>query len=476
MLILLVTVFSALCAPCATVEVEEVCYGKSVTFPDATHPKRYDGPLYFTPSDGGRRKTLMEDGKAKDPRIKVGTLNLRLTDLNKKDEGVYAMSRNGKLSNVLQLKIHECAQNIRVYYKQEWSYRLIDNTHYVEYTPLDNPDVTVILWNETNLWNNDKTKGYVENRDWKISGVTQSNNNGFYNFRRRDGFLKSRILLTVKEDTQYLDPIVNERIFIRNHWTGRPWSVTFKQDTEDERETVIEDGQFFWDNMFSARLSIQENGIEIYPVESTDSGTFEFRDKQGNLVLSVQVDVTQYKDIPEANPTIIGIVVAVVALLLGICCCCCKKRCCKKDKSASAKGVPTLIYHGETQPTTPGYLNQPYGSVYPPQPVNPPAFTETAAVSIEPQPAQPNTNVYPRQPTNINPPQPEPSLYPPLFEAGSSTFQGSAANSTFSSDFLSSDTEPRFQLNSFPSAPPLSSDLPNCDVYTSEKLNFLGTN
>lgn len=212
-----------------------------------------------------------------------------------------------------------------MYYKHEWSYLLPENTHDVEYTPLNHQNVTVILWNKTNLWNNDKTKGYVENNEWKISGVTQSDNNGFYNFRQRDRTLKSRILLTVKgksrsfiignyiliffnksahitllisilsntEDTQYYDPKVKERLFIGNHWTGRPWSVTFKKYVENEQDTVIQHGQLVFKSMFYGRINIQHNGIEIYPVEPTDSGTFEFTDQQGNLALSVHVDVTR---------------------------------------------------------------------------------------------------------------------------------------------------------------------------------------
>lgn len=45
----------------------------------------------------------------------------------------------------------------------------------------------------------------------------------------------------------------------------------------------------------------------------------------------------------------------------------------------------------------------------------------------------------------------------------------------FNSTFLSSDPDPKFELKGtiFPSAPPLSSDSAFCDVYNSDKLNFL---
>lgn len=42
---------------------------------------------------------------------------------------------------------------------------------------------------------------------------------------------------------------------------------------------------------FARRITLLRDGIEIYPVESIDSGTFEFRDPQGNLAQTVQVEV-----------------------------------------------------------------------------------------------------------------------------------------------------------------------------------------
>lgn len=49
---------------------------------------------------------------------------------------------------------------------------------------------------------------------------------------------------------------------------------------------------------FTQRINIKGNGIEIENVELKDSGTFEFRDSQGNLAMAVRLNVsageTQY--------------------------------------------------------------------------------------------------------------------------------------------------------------------------------------
>ncbi|XP_014846741.1 PREDICTED: lysine-rich arabinogalactan protein 19-like isoform X2 [Poecilia mexicana] len=223
-----------------------------------------------------------------------------------------------------------------------------------------------------------------------------------------------------------------------------------------------------------------------------DSGIFEFRDPQGNLALSAHVNVDGH----DSHHLVTYVVIAVVAVVLGLCCCfCCRRKCCcKKNKSAATEGSavtfhdksdsatppPAVYYHGTSRPAGPSYPIR-TSSGYTPYPENPPAYTQ-AVVSIE-QPLQPNTAVYPPQPASayplqpasVNPPQPEPSLYPPLSEFGPPASQGSAAAPTFSSDAFFPDAEPRFQLKglAFPSAPPLSSDAPTCDVYNSDKLNFL---
>ncbi|MED6251503.1 hypothetical protein ATANTOWER_031742 [Ataeniobius toweri] len=492
MLILLVTLFSAFCGASAGLLQEKACYGSEVKLPDNINPPLNKGLLYFTPSNGGERKILMEDGKAKDPRLKVSHISVRLTDLTKKDEGVYAVLLNGKdFLDVLQLKVLDCAQKISRFSMQDLEYTISEKAQYLEYSAPDNQNVTLTLWNRTDTLNNDDRRGNVERNVWRISRVTQADN-GYYNFRRRDRSLDSRILLTVNENTYYYDPKVNGRLLITNPWTGGPWTVMFKQDTEDEKMRVMKDGRLYRDyNQFTGRIDVLNNGIEIDPVKTLDSGTFEFRDKQGNLALSAKGEIIQASHHATAY-----MVVGAVALVLGICCCyccCCRKSCCKEDRSAAgATEGPAVTYHDQSDPTAPGpvvyfhetneptgpsYSNQPYPSVYPPQPVNSPAFTEPTAVAIEPPPSQPNTTVYPPQATNVNPPQPEFSLYPALSEIGPSTSQGSAAAPTFSSEVFSSDAEPRFQLKgvAFPSAPPLSSDAPTSAVYYSDKLNFLGT-
>ncbi|MEQ2289231.1 hypothetical protein AMECASPLE_030852 [Ameca splendens] len=63
MLILLVTLFSAFFGASAGLLQEKACYGSKVKLPDNINRPLNKGLLYFTPSNGGERKILMEDGK-----------------------------------------------------------------------------------------------------------------------------------------------------------------------------------------------------------------------------------------------------------------------------------------------------------------------------------------------------------------------------------------------------------------------------
>lgn len=71
--------------------------------------------------------------------------------------------------------------------------------------------------------------------------------------------------------------------------------MTFKEDIGTKQETIIENGYLVRGvSRFSGRIGIQSDGIEIRSVEAKDSGTYEFRDPQGNLALSARVYVDDH--------------------------------------------------------------------------------------------------------------------------------------------------------------------------------------
>lgn len=95
------------------------------------------------------------------------------------------------------------------------------------------------------------------------------------------------------------DAKVNEHLIILYPSAAASWTVIFTPEGEKEQQTLMEAGNLItgddWmvgpAHYFVGRILLVYNGIKIDPVEITDSGTFEFRDSQGNLAQTVQVEV-----------------------------------------------------------------------------------------------------------------------------------------------------------------------------------------
>ncbi|XP_041846364.1 uncharacterized protein LOC121643164 [Melanotaenia boesemani] len=448
MFLVFMPVFCVLFDSSSGVKHKSVCYGKSVSLP-VQISRHYTGPLYFTPSNGGPRKLMMDEGKAFDPRIDINN-TIYLSDLNERDGGTFAAILGSRLKDVLTLDILDCAKEIRKFYGNALEYDVPEHAEFLEFTPIHSLDQPVILWNRTDPQTSDG--GQVRENVLTIYHLTQADN-GYYNFRRKDFTLELRLHLTVEG---HFDHYHGEKkfLFIRYPRTGGPWTLTFKPQ-DKEPEIVMEAGNLVSeDNWFFGRIYPKENGIEIDILDSSDSGTFDFRDPQGNLALSYLLDI-----IPEPNhqPKYIAVSVGIVCLvILG--CCCCLKRCCKINKfAAQTATAPAVYYHGVNLSSDQRHSNTQHLSAFPHQAVNSAPSERPISTSFEPLEYQPvNTNMS------------QPKVTPPAH-------LGSVPAPSSSSDFPSSDAEPRFKLKGlgFPSATPLTSDTPFSDVYTSDKLNFL---
>lgn len=97
-------------------------------------------------------------------------------------------------------------------------------------------------------------------------------------------------------DNKHYDTKVNQLLLIHNPLGFSSWTVTFTPEGETEGEVLVRGGHVVIEGQwvpstFHGRLQVTFEGIEINPVESTDAGTFEFRDPHGNLAQTVYVEV-----------------------------------------------------------------------------------------------------------------------------------------------------------------------------------------
>ncbi|KAL6117691.1 uncharacterized protein ACO6RY_15423 [Pungitius sinensis] len=426
MLLFYATVVSVLLGGLSSLQFESKCFGSSLTFPFYLGPPLFYGQLYFTPSTGGPSHLMMDNMKAQHPRMKVERTSLSFIQLTEKDEGMFSTSHDyGAKQDALKLRIMECADEVMPNYGDNFSKEVPREAEILEFTPLQGGD--------------------------QLKADT-----GFYNFRGKDNTLISRIKLEVKAWKRHYNREVNEEVLIENPPNIHPWTGAFRPELEMENQTLMRGGRLLTEEesdshsvSFAGRLQAVSGGMRISRVEITDSGTFAFRDRDGYLVLTADLRVNPAPTISPPFPTLplVGLIAGILFALI-FCCCCVRKCCCKtsspkRDEFAPQAAAPPAVYlHDTNQPDCPSYCAAPAVDPTAPYLMNSLVSRESTTISLEPLVAPPGG-------------------------------QGVDAAPSLGRDFLSSDTEPTFQLKGPHYAPPLSSRSTFSDVYTSDKLNFL---
>ncbi|KAA8588968.1 hypothetical protein FQN60_010313, partial [Etheostoma spectabile] len=325
---------------------KRMCYGRTLRFPDTYTPPHFNGQLYFTPKKSESRKLVMDKDEAKDPRLHISIGSVKLIDLTERDEGMFSVSIEDAMPyDVIKLQIVECAYKRYRNYGRPYSNTVPRQTEFVEFTPLHDEDLPAVLWNRTNPQGNKGSRWQMKGSIWEITSVSQADS-GYYNFRKKDNTLLSRICLTVKENNRHYNKNVNELLLIQNPPGDATWTVTFTPAGELENNTLMEAGNLVTDDR---RIRTMPKGIEINPVNITDSGTFENRDLQGHLAQIVIVEVDE--PLPSVlHPYVYIAIIGGIIFAVVICCCCVKKCCCKNSSSKSAPqtaAAPAVYYHVE---------------------------------------------------------------------------------------------------------------------------------
>ncbi|XP_059206323.1 uncharacterized protein LOC131985291 [Centropristis striata] len=474
-LLLCVTVSCVLFGSAAGLKYEKKCIGSSMTFSQLYSPPGFKGKMYFTPSRGGPRELVMDYGKLKDPRL-ARAYSAVLSDLTERDDGTFSVaflsdinfSDDFLIFDIIRLKILDCSDKVTVIYGSTYSSDVPLQAEFLEYNSLYTEDQPKVLWNHTDPQTNNRGRVQVthDGRLWEIHDLTPADS-GHYSLRAKDNTSLKGTLLEVTEHISHYNAKVNEGLFIEYAFRGPLWTVTFTRKggssvTLYERNTPVR-----YRPSFPNRVWREDGGLQIADWKSGDSGTIEFRDRQGNLAQSVEVEVeVEVEDENEDGNKFVenvgitvGISFAVTVCICCCCCCCCKKIC--DNKSSSKRDVSTLpvFYHDSTQPAGPSYSAAP-APHHSYQPIHSFVPTEPTAAPLEPSVHYP-VHIY------VNPPQPEVAA---LRE------QNTDPAPSLGPDCLSSDPGPQFELKkglSSPSAPFLSSDPTFNGIYTSDKPNFL---
>ncbi|XP_063343168.1 uncharacterized protein LOC134636865 isoform X1 [Pelmatolapia mariae] len=208
-----------------------------------------------------------------------------------------------------------------------------------------------------------------------------------------------------------------------------------------EPRTLMNGSLIIKDNWFFDRIWTVMNGIEMNAVETIDSGTLKFRDPEGDLTLSAQLEANR----AFMSESTLLTVIALVAIIGIICICWCCKMNCKSSPQTEGSPEPNVYCHDQDQPTGQRYSGEPPPPYWSCQPMNFHVSEQPTGTSSEP-PAYHEVSIH------VNPFQPEVAL-PGRWD--------STPHPSVSSDPLLSTLEPHFDLEgvTVPSAPPLSSEF-----------------
>ncbi|KAK7922784.1 hypothetical protein WMY93_009686 [Mugilogobius chulae] len=396
---------------------EDVCYGSKYRLPTGFTPPLYNRTITYTP-EGGVPKIVINHGKSLDTRFRTSRGRAEMVDIDERDENaLISLESKITLFGSVQLRVRNCRSSIRRRYGSSMQWSISNEAEYLEFVKhtgsgLPQPGVAKIIWNRT---------------DPSSAGDTSV-------------------------------------------------AKTLRSSIDSRFKTT--------NSYFAIEGSTPE-----------DAGMYEFFDKEGNLMLIATVHIREVESVWPSYASIIGGI-----SFGGMLCSCCMKYCCCNESSdktedaeeeAAAPNVNNQNPAQSTQTSTPLLPREPTiiipgpptynaedGPMYPP-----PSYAECVA-----EPSAPLMPAYSSEPKNPpvsaepseNPPEP-PQHYTMTDVNPSSLDQVSipGATGTFSSsnnfNFTASDSEPTFEFSgtTFPSAPPLSSEVSSSIEYNSDKLNFL---
>ncbi|TKS72398.1 hypothetical protein D9C73_006472 [Collichthys lucidus] len=355
-------------------ELVENCYGKTYRLPFQYTPPLFRAKLYFTPNKGGSLKLLTENGEARDPRVKVSIGKVTFTDVKEKYGGIFSIAyRDETPFDVITLKVLPCSELVEKYYGNDWFYKSPEQPELLDFTPDNDTDQLMVLWNRTNPPSDKGVRGRMRVDTWMMFCLTQSDN-GHYYFRKQDGTVLQTVQLLVKGHEKQHSASVGDDLFIGYLVCGGSLTLNFTSDNQIDRITLMKAGKWSkeWDlrGRFN-KASVLPNGIHFHSFSNSDFGTYKFIDSRGNVGMTAWVD-------HGFLPTYVYVCFIVGIILVLIVCCCCVKKCCCKKSSTKRDGsapqtaaAPAVYYHGANQPVgfyaapTTDYSDQPVVSPAP---------------------------------------------------------------------------------------------------------------
>ncbi|TKS72399.1 hypothetical protein D9C73_006473 [Collichthys lucidus] len=331
---------------------------------------------------------------------------------------------------------------------------LTSMAHYIEFNHIDSSDQTLIVWKHDDPPAREDSRRKVAGIYFMIKNLTQLDS-GLYTVRDKKGGIISTKSLVVSEHKMTLTRGIADKLRVGFDLEPNSCNIYFFPEDKEYTPVIVARRGKLLETFYCPGLTLLwPCQLENNNLEMSCSGRFEFRDLNDNKALVVRL----HMEPPPSNKSYIGIGAGIFSAVLS-CCCCFKRVCCrsssKKDQSETPNDEEPAVYYHE-------YENEPVGPG--PEQLSPTSYTPTVPLIHNP-PTTYDTPAFSEihNPPTMDDPPAFSEVYPPARQEDVPTVP------------VLSDPEPQFEVKglTFPSAPPLSSDSTGCNVYTSDKLNFL---
>ncbi|KAJ0002476.1 hypothetical protein NQD34_007625 [Periophthalmus magnuspinnatus] len=257
----------------SSILTEKVCYGSKYSLPANFTPPLYNKTITYTPKVGDS-KIVVSIGQSLDPRFQVSKEGIEMADLTEQDNEAVLSTEGG---DSVKFIVKNCGSPVKKFYGSSIVWIISDGAEYLEfskYTGSVIPGQTTVLWNRTDPSHS------ISNNEYEIKNLTQQDS-GYYRFRGSKHQLLKWEQIVVEEHLKNYTYAQSKIVYIEFPVVVVPSQVRFTQ-VGAETHTVIENG---------GRVVITNQYLIIEDATFEDAGTYEFFDKEGNLILRVEIEI-----------------------------------------------------------------------------------------------------------------------------------------------------------------------------------------
>uniref|UniRef100_A0AAV2MJP3 Uncharacterized protein n=1 Tax=Knipowitschia caucasica TaxID=637954 RepID=A0AAV2MJP3_KNICA len=294
-------------------EVQTLCAGKEFRLPVYSTSRI----VTFTPDQPGQRHVILEKTTVKDPRFEwTKDKMLVLKEVTHQDQGLYSIKLYSEFTyETVRLIVSECIKSYRKHYGDHFEHSIPENSFLLEFSPKGAPleAMPVVLWNRTSYTTSGAGRGRIGRggKVWIADKVTQADQ-GNYTVRDHQGKVLMRSTLTVLAHffnvTRFTKESLNLPLFLpvpHAHLIFTPARYPDESslgpfDPKPPRGPVqlVREGQITDHDMrYRGLISLGRNGskdeVVIARLTSRHDGTYEVKDKDGNLVSTTWLQVIE---------------------------------------------------------------------------------------------------------------------------------------------------------------------------------------